>query len=134
MYSVFHVKVFIWFTIICGLCWFVYHRRTRIKLKFQETFLKLKRRLGGQIALNDSFADDLESGLNSTNFDIISGNTEDTRAGLDDLSKQQIREIMETENISFDKARLMFTKRKFDQNLIAQDGTPMDPKAVTFSK
>lgn len=90
--------------------------------------------MGGQIALNDSFADDLESGLNSTNFDIISGNTEDTRAGLDDLSKQQIREIMETENISFDKARLMFTKRKFGQNLIAQDGTPMDPKAVTFSK
>ena len=41
---------------------------------------------------------------------------------------------MESENISFDKARLMFTERKFGQNLIAPDGTPMDPKAVTFSK
>lgn len=95
--------------------------------------MRLKRRVGGQISLNESFADDLERGLNSHNFDILSENSNDTRAGLDDHSKQEIVQIMETENISFDKARLLYMERKFGQNQIAPDGTPMDPKAFTFS-
>lgn len=39
---------------------------------------------------------------------------------------------METEHLTFDKARLLYTERKFGQNGIAPDGTPIDPKAVTF--
>lgn len=94
----------------------------------------MKRRAGGQISLNDSFTGDVESGLSSRNFDIISQNDDDTRAGLDDTSKAEIKQIMEDENLSFDRARLLYMERKFGQNGIAPDGTPLDPKAVTFSK
>lgn len=102
--------------------------------KFKEVYARMRRGLGGSISLNDSFADDLESGLSSRNFDIISQNEEDARLGLDDVSKEEIKRIMETDNVSFDKARLLYTERKFGKNGIAPDGTPMDPKAVTFSK
>lgn len=84
--------------------------------------------------MNDSFHEDLEAGLSSRNFDIISHNDNDTRSGLDEVSKQEIKQIMENDNLSFDKARLLFMERKFGQNGIAPDGTPMDPKTVTFGK
>lgn len=83
--------------------------------------------------LNNSFAEDLESGLHSRHFDIISQNTDDNRSGLDDAAKEEIRQIMEAENLSFDKARLLYTERQFGQNGIAPNGMPMDPKAVTFN-
>lgn len=95
--------------------------------------LKVRRHFGRDIEINDSFATDLENGLSSANFDILSSNSNDIRAGLDDNAKQQIHNIMISENLSFDKARLVFIERKFGQNFIAPDGMPMDPKAVTFS-
>lgn len=94
----------------------------------------MRRRAGNPIRLNDSFGDDLEAGFSSRNFDIISQNDDDERSGLDDVSKDEIRQIMEQENLGFDKARLLYMERKFGQNGIAPDGTPMDPKAVTFSR
>jgi len=39
---------------------------------------------------------------------------------------------MENDNVDFDKARLLYMERKFGQNGIAPDGTPIDPKAFTF--
>lgn len=94
----------------------------------------MRRSTGNPISLNDSFGEDLESGFSSRNFDLISQNDDDTRAGLDDISKVEIRQIMEQDNLDFDKARLLYMERKFGQNGIAPDGRPMDPKAVTFGK
>lgn len=95
---------------------------------------KLKLKFGGYIRLNESFTDDLGAGLSSRNFDIISQNSSDPRSGLDEVSKEEIRRIMEEKGISFDKARLFYTTQKFGENNVAPDGTPMDPKAVTFSR
>ena len=92
----------------------------------------IQSRFNRHIRLNDSFADDLENGLHSSNFDIISENSNDVRGGLDDVSKNEIKQIMENDNVDFDKARLLYMERKFGQNGIAPDGTPIDPKAFTF--
>lgn len=37
-------------------------------------------------------------------------------------------------NLSFDQARLAFTKSKMLSNNIDENGLPKDPKLVTFSK
>lgn len=100
--------------------------------RLKESFIKVRRSLGHRIGLNDDFVGDLESGLSSRNFDIISRNASDERHGLDPTAKKAIRQIMERENIGFDKARLLYTERTFGQNNIAPDGTPLDPKAFTF--
>ncbi|GAV49549.1 hypothetical protein ZYGR_0P01930 [Zygosaccharomyces rouxii] len=100
--------------------------------RFKERYIRLRRGLGHRIGLNDDFADDLESGLSSRHFDITSRNASDERHGLDPAAKEEIRNIMERENMGFDKARLLYTERVFGQNNIAPDGTPLDPKAITF--
>ncbi|CCD25793.2 uncharacterized protein NDAI_0G00170 [Naumovozyma dairenensis CBS 421] len=97
-------------------------------------YTRFRYRLGGRIELNDSFVDDLEQGFNSRHFDIISNNVDDERSGLDDATKEEIRRIMQAQNISFDKARLLYTERQFNENGIASDGMPLDPKAVTFGR
>ena len=102
--------------------------------KFRALRSRIQSRFNRRIRLNDSFADDLENGLHSRNFDIISENSNDARGGLDDISKNEIKKIMENDNIDFDKARLLYMERKFGQNGIAPDGTPIDPKAFTFDK
>ncbi|EDO18637.1 hypothetical protein Kpol_1048p68 [Vanderwaltozyma polyspora DSM 70294] len=105
-----------------------------IAYNISEIRTKISRRFGGHISLNSSFVEDLEAGLSSRNFDIISQNSKDVRSGLDENTKNEIKKIMDSENLSFDKARLQYTERQFGKNGIAPDGTPMDPKAVTFGK
>lgn len=102
--------------------------------RLKELLFRFVRRTGGHISLNDSFSEDVESGLSSRNFDLISQNDNDSRLGLDDSTKAEIKRIMEVECLSFDKARLLYMERKFVQNGIAPDGTPLDPRAVTFKK
>ena len=102
--------------------------------KFRELNARVRRHFGGHIELNDSFVEDLESGLNSRHFDILASNSEDARAGLEEEAKAAIRQIMESQNLSFDKARKVYTERKFAENAIAPDGMPLDPRAVVFSK
>ncbi|CAI1872486.1 hypothetical protein SEUBUCD646_0C00610 [Saccharomyces eubayanus] len=121
MWDLFYFKLLFWVVLI-SLC----------TNKFRELRSRFQSRFDRHISLNDSFTDDLESGLHSSNFDIISENNNDTRGGLDDISKNEIKQIMENDNISFDKARLLYMERKFGQNGIAPDGTPIDPKAFTF--
>lgn len=84
--------------------------------------------------MNTSFAEDVEAGLTSENFDILSHNEGDERRGLDDKSKREIEDIMRLRSISFDEARLQYMKQMFGKNEIALDGTPLDPKAVTFGR
>lgn len=100
--------------------------------RFKEQYFRLRRGLGYATSLNEDFADDLESGLSSRNFDIMSRNEEDARGGLEVVAKEEIKKIMATEHLSFDKARLLYTERMFSQNNIATDGTPLDPKAVSL--
>lgn len=101
--------------------------------KIREWYFRMKRSFGYSINLNDSFVDDLESGLSSHNFDIISQNEEDSRSGLDELAKAEISKIMREDHLNFDKARLLYIERKFHQHGIAADGTPTDPRAVMFN-
>ncbi|CAI2169851.1 19251_t:CDS:2 [Funneliformis geosporum] len=82
---------------------------------------------------SNSFQNDIEDGLTSETFDleqnIIDG---DSRPGLED--SDEIKRIMETEHVTFDQARLIRQKRKFQTNNIdPQTGLPRDPKLVTFS-
>jgi len=130
--EILHLKLIFWGLLAVVVVYLVVSRRDGLSYKFQEINTRV-RSLGGSTDLNSSFRDDLESGLHSSNFDIISHNGDDSRAGLDDESKKLIRDIMVSENVSFDKARLIFTERKFGDNDNASDRTPLDTKAVTFS-
>lgn len=130
--EILHLKLLFWGILAIVIVYLIVSRRDGLSYKFHEINTRV-RTLGGATNLNSEFTDDLESGLHSSNFDIISNNQDDPRAGLDDESKKLIRDIMVSENVSFDKARLIFTERKFDDNDIASDGRPLDPKAVTFS-
>ncbi|KAI1393479.1 protein precursor [Hypoxylon trugodes] len=81
-----------------------------------------------------SFADDIEAGLSSGNFDL-GANVEggDGRAGLDDEAKTQILAIMKKRRMRFDEARRVYMEQRFSANGIAADGRPKDPKFVSFS-
>ncbi|CCH60982.1 hypothetical protein TBLA_0D04860 [Henningerozyma blattae CBS 6284] len=132
MINISHSHFVLTFILIAIFGYLLYRNKEKIAYTARETLYRLRRGTVGSISLNDSFHEDLESGLSSRNFDIISKNTDDGRSGLDDESKKEIKKIMEEENLTFDKARLLFTERKFNANGIAADGTPLDPKAVIF--
>lgn len=127
-----HITVSVLFLLLIGV---IIYKRQYIKHKSEELIYIIRSRINaGHIALNESFRDDLENGLTSTNFDILNDNANDQREGLDDEAKEEIKRIMNTENVSFDNARLLYTERKFSANGIGSDGMPLDPKAVTFSR
>ncbi|KAJ5231309.1 Protein of unknown function DUF2015 [Penicillium citrinum] len=84
--------------------------------------------------LPSSFTGDLEAGLSSSQFDIAANVADgDTRAGLDQRAKQQIRKIMKNRGVDFDEARRVYTEQRFARNNIGPDGRPRDPKFVSFS-
>lgn len=81
-----------------------------------------------------SFATDIESGLTSSHFDISANVADgDTRAGLDERAKGEIRKIMKSRRVGFDEARRLYTEQRFARNNIGPDGRPRDPKFVSFS-
>ena len=82
----------------------------------------------------DSFADDAASGFHSSSFNL-SGNIEsgDSRAGLDDAAKKEIKRIMKTRGVGFDEARRQVVQERFRREGIGPDGRPRDPKFVSFS-
>ncbi|MCJ1395252.1 hypothetical protein MMC18_008136 [Xylographa bjoerkii] len=84
--------------------------------------------------LPSTFAGDVEGGLTSNDFDltgnIISG---DSRAGLDEQGKTEVKKIMRSKRVNFDEARRIFMERRFAKNNIGPDGLPRDPKFVSFS-
>lgn len=81
-----------------------------------------------------SFADDVEAGLSSSNFDL-SGNitSGDSRQGLDDAAKAEVLKIMKKRRMTFDQARKAYMESRFKANGIGADGRPRDPKFVSFS-
>lgn len=84
--------------------------------------------------LPSSFANDMESGFTSSDFDlstnIASG---DSRAGLDQRAKREVQQIMRGRGVGFDEARRIYTEQRFAKNNIGPDGRPRDPKFVSFS-
>ncbi|CAN8097470.1 unnamed protein product [Discula destructiva] len=83
---------------------------------------------------SSSFANDIEAGLSSADFDL-SGNVAggDARAGLDDGAKREILAIMKKRRLRFDEARRVYMEGRFKANGIGPDGRPRDPKFVSFS-
>lgn len=100
---------------------------------FRAWLSRRRIRLDGYTGLS-SFQSDIENGLSSMHFNLSEHNLEDSRKGLDEESKMQILQIMNEENISFDEARLKFTRSNFSKNNVGPDGMPLDPKAVTFNR
>ena len=89
----------------------------------------------GYVNLDLSFQDDLEGGLNSESFDIRSNSdSEDSRKGLLEEGKREIKRIMNERGITFDEARLEYTRSRLAENNIDADGMPLDPKTVTFGR
>ncbi|KAJ5092240.1 hypothetical protein NUU61_007110 [Penicillium alfredii] len=84
--------------------------------------------------LPSSFAADAEAGLSSSQFDIAANVADgDTRAGLDQRAKREVRKIMTSRRVDFDEARRIYTEQRFAKNNIGPDGRPRDPKFVSFS-
>ncbi|KAJ2659702.1 hypothetical protein IW148_004122 [Coemansia sp. RSA 1199] len=106
-------------------------RRSRMRARVAQF------RSGGLPLFNTSenrisaFIRNYRAGLTSQYFDL-SGNIEsgDTRPGLD---SDEVERIMEEQNVSFDKARLIRQQQLMTRNQIdPKTGMPLDPKAVTF--
>ena len=84
--------------------------------------------------LPTSFAGDIEAGFSSEAFDLASNvSAGDSRAGLDEQGKKEVRRIMRTRRVDFDEARRIYTEQRFSKNDIGPDGRPRDPKFVSFS-
>lgn len=84
--------------------------------------------------LPSSFANDIEAGFSSNDFDL-QGNVEagDSRRGLDAAAKREVQKIMRNRGVGFDEARRIYTEGRFARNGIGPDGRPRDPKFVSFS-
>lgn len=96
--------------------------RTRLRLRYS----RFEEEANG-------FEDDLENGLSSNTFDIESNiSSGDQREGLLQNAKDEIKRIMEERGITFDEARYQYTQYQLGRNNIGKDGTPLDPKTVTF--
>ncbi|KAE8348741.1 hypothetical protein BDV28DRAFT_79102 [Aspergillus coremiiformis] len=84
--------------------------------------------------LSSSFAEDIEAGLTSTQFDLSANIADgDARDGLDNQAKRQVQKIMKRQRVDFDEARRIYTEQRFANNNIGPDGRPRDPKFVSFS-
>lgn len=84
--------------------------------------------------LSTGFTGDIESGLTSSQFDIAANVADgDTRGGLDERAKREIKTIMNRQKVPFDEARRIYTQNRFAKNNIGPDGRPRDPKFVSFN-
>ncbi|KAI9677590.1 MAG: hypothetical protein M1817_006544 [Caeruleum heppii] len=84
--------------------------------------------------LPSSFTSDMENGFSSSAFDLSTNVASgDSRAGLDEQGKREVRRIMKNRRVGFDEARRIFTEQRFAKNNIGPDGRPRDPKFVSFS-
>lgn len=95
------------------------------------------------LPLPTSFADQIRSGFTSRYFDLEAHNapasggssgagssTGETREGLDAEGLAQVREIMRSELVDFDRARLLRQERLFARNGVDKWGMPVDAKAI----
>ncbi|MCJ1248330.1 hypothetical protein MMC30_005547 [Trapelia coarctata] len=84
--------------------------------------------------LPSTFMNDVEGGFTSSDFDLTGNIMDgDSRAGLDEQGKREVKQIMKRQRVGFDEARRIYTERRFAKNNIGPDGMPRDPKFVSFS-
>ena len=83
---------------------------------------------------SESFADDARSGFDSSSFSLANNiESGDSRAGLDNVTKMEIKEVMKKRGVGFDEARRQIVQERFRREGIRPDGRPRDPKFVSFS-
>ena len=65
---------------------------------------------------------DVEDGFSSTDFNlghnIVDG---DSRGGLDEAGKREVRQIMKKRKLGFDEARKVYTEKRFARNNIGPE-------------
>lgn len=109
----------------------VFHFRHRIA-EAHDRF-RTRRRMR-YASVSSSFADDLEDGLSSANFDIEANIASgDLRLGLLEAATAEIKRSMASKGLLFDEARLQYLQGQLGLNNIGADGVPLDPRTVTFS-
>lgn len=122
-----HVVLFL---VILGAI-LIFHFRNRIA-EAHDRF-RTRRRMR-YASVSGSFADDLEDGLSSANFDIESNIAAgDLRQGLLEAATAEIKRSMASKGLLFDEARLQYLQNQLGLNNIGSDGVPLDPRTVTFS-
>ncbi|EPX74616.1 uncharacterized protein SOCG_02099 [Schizosaccharomyces octosporus yFS286] len=83
-------------------------------------------------SVHDSFESDIQNGLTSNSFDLFQNVlSQDSRAGLDEISSREIKGIMKKQQCSFDQARLIYLRDTMSKNNIDPSGLPLDSKAIT---
>ncbi|EGW30198.1 uncharacterized protein SPAPADRAFT_63811 [Spathaspora passalidarum NRRL Y-27907] len=120
--------------LLCATTMFLISFHLRHKIGAAIDRFRMRRRLArGYYGPVGSFDEDIEDGLTSDAFDIEQNRDKgDTRKGLSLQAKREIKRIMKTMKVSFDEARLTYTRLQFDENNVDEDGLPKDPKLVTF--
>ncbi|RLV92772.1 hypothetical protein JA1_002948 [Spathaspora sp. JA1] len=110
----------------------VFHFRDKLGRSIDR--YRMRRRLSkGYYGPVGSFDEDMADGLTSDAFDIEQNiQTGDKRRGLTLSAKREIKRLMKSMKLSFDEARLRYTRLQFDQNDVDENGIPRDPKLVTF--
>ncbi|KAL0955151.1 hypothetical protein HGRIS_004063 [Hohenbuehelia grisea] len=79
-----------------------------------------------------TFSSQISAGLTSSAFDIEANIRDgDSRAGLDEQGTQEIMDIMRSERVNFDQARLIRQNKILAMHGIDPSGMPLDSKAVT---
>ncbi|KAI5949302.1 hypothetical protein KGF54_005537 [Candida jiufengensis] len=150
LYNLFHQHyIILIILVLTGLIIFyyrfkiiAYHDRWRTRRRIQQGYYS-NLNIGDEISEdeidsefnldNESFTNDIEQGLNSSNFDVANTNLEDGRKGLSPRGKRYIKKLMEMDkNLTFDDARLIFLQNELNKNNIGNDGLPNDPRLVTF--
>lgn len=111
------VLLYVTFMIIWKASRFVYHATRRL------------------LRNSNSFRSDEAMGLSSESFDLSDNiESQDSRKGLETLSKIRVWIYMLWYRESFDEARTRYVQNKFSYHNIGQDGRPQDPKAVFFDQ
>lgn len=123
-------NMIILFVIFAGIM--AFHFRHKIAAAHDRW--RTQRRMG-YVHLGLNFQGDLESGLNSENFDIGSNiSANDPRQGLLEEGKKKVKELMSKRGMSFDEARLEYTRTLLAENNIDANGMPLDPRTITFGR
>ncbi|CEH11781.1 Protein of unknown function DUF2015 [Ceraceosorus bombacis] len=89
---------------------------------------------GGYSRLSDWSAQ-VRSGLSSNRFDLEQNiRDQDSRSGLDEVDAAEVRAVMATRGLTFDRARLYLHEERMRANGIdPKTGLSLDAKSVTFS-
>ncbi|CAK9442095.1 uncharacterized protein LODBEIA_P58530 [Lodderomyces beijingensis] len=119
--------------VLVALCIVIYIYRHRIA-EFHDRYRTYRRMRQSNFLADTTFEDDLADGLSSLNFDLESHNIDsgDSRKGLSAEARADIKRIMKSRGVSFDEARLEYTRGQFRQHGIDETGLPRDPKLVTL--